>query len=360
MSTVSRYVSRLLFIHLALMLVGFVALLQLLDLLNNADDITEKHGSGIAALVKYAALRLPDTVSFILPFSVLIAALLTLARLARHNEVLALKAGGMSFYRLLLNLMPAVLVIGLLHFLLSDQLVPASARALQEWDASTGVDLGTGSDDPAGMWARDGTTFVHVRSVSAGGTELRDLTLFKRNDRAVLTERITARRAVHDGRLWQLFDVRTLSLADGQDGNEVSDPEGQWATALTPGHFADLAADPGTLSFGDVWRFAMNPDVGSRPADFYRTWLQHKLALPLTSLLMVLLAAPVAQGLQRHGGMAAGLAAGVGLGFLYFVAEGLLLTLGETGAIAPVIAAWGPAILFGAVGAIALLRIEGY
>jgi lipopolysaccharide export system permease protein len=75
--------------------------------------------------------------------------------------------------------------------------------------------------------------------------------------------------------------------------------------------------------------------------------------------MMVLLAAPVAQSMQRQGGMVRGLALGVVLGFLYFVTDGFVLTLGEAGALPPVVAAWSPALLFGIVGSATLVRMEG-
>ena len=52
--------------------------------------------------------------------------------------------------------------------------------------------------------------------------------------------------------------------------------------------------------------------------------------------------------------------ADIGLGFLYFVTDGLLMTLGEMGTISPMIAAWSPMAIFAAIGISALLKIEGY
>jgi lipopolysaccharide export system permease protein len=347
--------------HLALILVGFVALLQLLDLLNNGDEIVARHGGQSNALWTYAVLRLPSIISVILPFSILLAALVTLARLARSNEIIALKAGGMSFYRLLICLLPAALLIGAAQFILNDQILPPASHALDAWNvkSSERPDLSTDTAQ-SGVWARDGTTFVRVATVVEDGAALRGISLFERDARGVLLERIIAHDAVYRDGTWILMDVNVLSL-----GGEINDEPTQraeltWHTNLTPNHFADLAADPATLSFTDLWRFVVNPEIGSRPYSFYQTWFLRKLAIPLTAILMVLLAAPVAQGLQRHGGFAAGLAAGIGLGFLYFVTEGLLLTLGETGAIAPVVAAWGPGFVFALLGTVALLRIEGY
>lgn len=362
MPTITRYVSRLLLLHLALLLTAFAAMLQLLDLLNQTDDILAKHGDRISALGTYILLRLPDIVSFILPFSVLIAALLTLARLARNNEVLAAKAGGMSYYRLLLAFAPGAMVIAVLHFALNDQLVPVAAHALQQWDARAAAKhLGSQRPVAPGIWLRDGSTIIRVEWVAKDGLEIDGITLFMRNEHAVLSERLVADKAIYDDAGWHLIDVRRFDIdAPGFGGLPVIAARMDWDTKLTPGHFANLAADPNSVSFSDLLRFVANPQVGAHPTDYYETWLQRKIAVPLTVLIMILLAAPVAQGFQRHGGMAAGLVAGVGLGFLYFIADGLLLTLGETGVVAPVIAAWGTPGLFAAVGIFGLLRIEGY
>jgi len=370
-SLVGRYASRSLVTHLIMTLLGCVALLELLDLLNNADDIIARHGNHIAALAKYAGLRLPDITSFILPFAVLIAAQLMLAKFARDNEILALKASGLSFYRMLATLVPVALAIGTLHFLLSDQIVPRTTRTLENWDAnatdimgaSTNAAPAAGAPSPPpqpGVWVRDGNSFIHIGAVLAEGAELRDMTIYERGTTSNLQRRIMAKRAVYLAKHWTMVDVEVLDLGADQSRKPVNHAELPWQTSLTPNHLADLAADPATMSLAEVYRFAARPDVGSRPVEFYRTWLQRKIAVPLTTLLMVLLAAPVAQGLQRHGGISMELAVGVGLGFLYFIADGLLLTLGETGAIPPVVAAWSPMALFATFGIGALIRIEGY
>jgi lipopolysaccharide export system permease protein len=358
-TTTGRYVSRTLLGHLAMTFIGFVALLQIFDLLNSADDVIQRHGTW-AAVARYALLRLPELASFILPFAMLIATLLMLAKLARSNEIMALKSSGLSFYRLLLSLVPVTLLIGLLHFLVSDQIVPRTAQALQEWDAAADAEPARQAkgNDP-GVWVRDGSSFIHLDAIVAEGTELRGVTILDRSAN-VLSRRVLAKRGVFGDTGWRLFDVQVLSLAEGDDRRPQKLAEMPWETSLTPGHLADLAADPAKLSVAEVWRFVASPDVGSRPVDFYETWLLRKIAVPFVTLMMVLLAAPVAQGMQRHGGLGTGLAVGVGIGFLYFVADGLLLALGEIGTIPPVVAAWSPTVLFGAIGVSVLLKIEGY
>ena len=50
--------------------------------------------------------------------------------------------------------------------------------------------------------------------------------------------------------------------------------------------------------------------------------------------------------------------AGVGLGFLYFVIDGVALTIGELGFVTPWLAAWLPVAAFGMLAVVLTLRAE--
>ena len=361
MRTLIGYVTRVFLAQLALMLTAFVVLMQILDLLNSADQLFRRHGDNPLVLLRYAGLRLPELVTFMLPFSVLMASLLALARLAHNNEVLALKAAGMSFYKLLSCFVPAAFAVAVLHFFFSDQLTPLAARALENWEAqSRAVAASQAEGARPAVWVRDGSTIARVVGILRDGNELRGLTLFLRDARGNLRQHLTARRAVYAGGAWRLFDVEPRLISS--TGTVASEwlAEAPWQTNLTPDHFSDLSAPPISMSLNELAGFVANPGVGNRPTYFYETWLHKRLAIPVASFLMVLLAAPVAQGLRRHGGIAAGLTAGVGLGFLFFVTDGLVLALGEAGALPPALAAWSPTVLFASVGGAALIRMEGY
>src|SRR5262249_16555750 len=241
-SLVGRYASRSLVTHLIMTLLGCVALLELLDLLNNSDDIIARHGNHIAALAKYAVLRLPYITSFTLPFTVLIAAQLMLAKFARDNEILALKASGLSFYRMLSTLVPVALAIGTLHFLLSDQIVPRTTRALANWDAnatdimgasttaapasgSTPTPAATPAAAAPGVWVRSGNSFIHSGAVLAEGGELRDMTIYERGTTSNLERRIMAKRAVYLAKHWTMADVEVLELGADQSRKPVNHAE---------------------------------------------------------------------------------------------------------------------------------------
>src|SRR3546814_10725188 len=84
--------------------------------------------------------------------------------------------------------------------------------------------------------------------------------------------------------------------------------------------------------------------------------LWHKLSGPLSALLMPLLGAVAAFGLARSGQLFVRAVIGMALGFAYFVADNFGLAMGNLGAYPPMLAAWGPFLLFFLIGETVLIR----
>jgi lipopolysaccharide export system permease protein len=183
--------------------------------------------------------------------------------------------------------------------------------------------------------------------------------LYQRDKRGQVIQRLVAESAGYHDRQWQLRNVERLSLTGGDLGIFTTVPVMDWNTSLTPRQFSDFVSPANALSLSELWRFVQHAGTGSHPSYFYLTWLNKRLSIPIACFMMMLLAAPVAQSMRRQGGMVRGLSVGVVLGFLFFVTDGFVLTLGEAGALPPVLAAWAPTLLFGIVGATVLVRMEG-
>lgn len=362
MTTVARYVSLALLQHLAVALVLFVSLLQLLELLSSAEDVFAWHGSSAAALLRHMLLRLPDLTAAALPFSVLVAALLVLAKLANNNEVLALKAAGVSYYGLLVAFLPAAVLVAAGYFVLSDQLAPSASREFTAWNAEARlrVQAPVSEGEDRGNWIRDGTTRVRVDAIAEDGRRLLGVTLFVCDEAGNLVRKVSAREARYAEERWMLSDVEQLDIAGRPGGDTTRAASMPWDTSLSPGQFADLWAPATTLGLSELMRFAAHPEQGNRPVNVYETWMHKRLATPFTVFLMILLSAPVAQGFQRQRSLGLELAVGMGLGFLFFVTDGLLLALGEAGALPPALAAWAPMVLFASIGGATLVRMEGH
>ena len=78
----------------------------------------------------------------------------------------------------------------------------------------------------------------------------------------------------------------------------------------------------------------------------------------MTALVMIAICVPLAVRFRRGGGIGVLFAAGVGLGFIFFVVDGISLTMGELGFVAPWMAAWAPLLGFAAIAVALTMRTE--
>ena len=98
--------------------------------------------------------------------------------------------------------------------------------------------------------------------------------------------------------------------------------------------------------------------AAGRPTEALEAGWWHKISGPFSVLLMPLLGSVAAFGLARSGRLFIRAVIGMALGFAYFVADNAGLTMGSIGVYPPLLAAWGPFLLFFLIGETVLLRTE--
>ena len=113
MSVLGRHLSTLFLGRWLAALLGLAAMLQLLDLLDNATDVLAR-GGGAAGVARYALLRLPSAAERLVPLAALVAGLLTFARLAAGSEAATMRALGVSGHRMVRMLLPACFLVAFL------------------------------------------------------------------------------------------------------------------------------------------------------------------------------------------------------------------------------------------------------
>ena len=337
-SILSRYLARIFIGQLLMIMISAIALLQLFDVMSNADDLLRDLAGEQYVLLRYTLLRIPDLVTFITPFSVLLAALTTFGRLHRHSELVAVQAIGRPLPNLVFMLLPTLMMVAFMHFLISDQVTPRTNRALSDWLASGD----TRKPNDIALWLRDGDHLVSIGMIGEEGRKLDDVVIFERNDQGSLVAQMRAANAVQDDQGWWLEQVEDLAVTPSARHSDVVTARKSWDTAIRSELVRDLAAPPNALSIIRLRTIIEHPEVGSRPMHVYQTWLHKKFALPFASIFMVALATASVRGLQRQGGTVLNALVGFGGAFLYFVADGVLQALGEAGSVSPALAAWLP------------------
>jgi lipopolysaccharide export system permease protein len=350
---IALMLTRMVLLRFLFVLIGVSVFVLTLDIVTYSGDILDLGGLG--AVARYALYRAPGILAIFLPISVLLALLLTLAELSYRHEIPVLWASGLSPWRIILMLAPLGLVIGGLYFLLVDRAVPKTAPQLREWAIGDYGEkrLKLGEKDP--LWMRAGPDILRAASADRQATHLEGVTIFRRDANGLLREQIMAASARLDEGRWTLHDV----IVYYRDNLPPSRLESLiYSGEMRPAAAGSRSGDPEEMTIGDLSYFIANAGFGIRPAAVYETSWHKRLTLPLVTLVMIALCVPLVVRFRRGGGIGYLFAVGVGLGFVFFIADGGALTMGELGFVSPILAAWGPLTMFALIAAAGIFRSE--
>lgn len=354
--SLALYLVRLFLTRTLAVLLMLVMVLMALDLLGESGKILAVPGNGEAELWHYVTLRVPLLIQRFLPFSALLGTLIAFAALNQHSEVIAMKAAGLSAHQILAPLMVASLCIAIIAFAFNEGVAVNSARMVNAWDDNDYRPIRATSGVLSNVWVKAGDDLVHANLVSGRGPtqQLQGVTLYDRRGGA-LQRVVKAERAVQAGNGWELRDV---SIYDTAMNVVRRQPSAAALPGVTPDRFRLAKVNPDERSFGALRQDIADLEAAGRPSEEARAGLWHKISGPLSIVLMPLLAAVAAFGLARSGQVLLRAAAGMALGFAYFVIDNLSLALGNVGAYPAWLAAWAPFVLFLLIGEAVLVRSE--
>lgn len=348
---VKLFVTRSLAVLLMLVLV-----LMSLDLLGESGKILRVPGNGDAELWTYVSLRLPLLVRQFLPFSVLLGTLIALASLNQHSEVVAMKAAGLSAHQILAPMLLASVIFAAASFVFNEGIAVKAARTVNAWSDNDYEPLKADSGVLSNVWVRSGQDLAQARLVIGRGDDqrLRGLTIYQRDGNRI-RRIVEAEEAVQQDGAWQL---ETVKIYNADMNIERTAKRMTALQGVTPDRFSLAKVRPDETDILALGRAIDDLEAAGRPADEARAGWWHKMAQPLSIVLMPLLAALAAFGLARSGQVLLRAAAGMALGFAYFVLDNLSLALGNAGTYPAWLAAWAPFLLFFVIGETILIRSE--
>jgi lipopolysaccharide export system permease protein len=351
-----EYIAKTFLVRFLVLLFGIAVIMQALDVLSQSGDVLAPDGAGIGSIWRFTALRFPQMVSNVVGFSALLATLITCTTLAQSSEVAVMQASGLSSFRIIFPMMGVCAVVAVIHFAFNETIVAQSNDEFERWQAS-GFAVGDVQLPPSksDAWAIEKDTRVRVQSVTRDGSILDKVTLYRLDDTDKIREIVSANFAAHTNGQWIMFDVTRFKV---DEMKVESVPRANWETTIPPARFKALSVDPETVPIGRLANAVSQLKGEGMSVSKLTAWLHHKIAGPLGTILMPLLGAIAAFGVQRSGTMFLRVIGGMAFGFSYFIVDNLLLAIGQFGTIPPVMAAWSPLFLFLFLGASVLFYTE--
>lgn len=366
-----RYLFRELLTPLAICLGGFLLLYLSFFLFNGLPDLQE-HKLHLVDVLEYCAAQTPGFVVLVLPVALLLALLYTLTQHARHNEITAMRAAGLSLWRICLPYFGVGLLASGVLFWLSEAVVPRSAeraflirtRYVQTTDdvrqqASSQSGLKTEHADREWRWLR----------YEAHTTEMFELWVtWPQPDGS--SRLLHADRGVWTNGGWMFFGAKEWSQADATaervkilQTNELVMPEfdetpRQIQAEIKLGSNGLLNSHDENISLKEIREYLRkNPQMSKARHDDLLTIFHGRLAAPWTCLVVVLIAIPFGAGSGRRN-LFFGVAGSIFIVAGYLVIQQVSLQFGTHGQMPAWLAAWLPNLLFGATGLILTTQVR--
>ncbi len=323
-------------------------------------DLFVKYKAPFYLIFLYLLYKVPEVIfQWTLPYGVLLATLLTLGTLSRHSEITAMKAGGVSLYRITFPLFFIVLFISLCSFLGNEYLVPLTNHKTRYL-----LSVQLRKEPPASffknykIWYRSDQHIFNIQLLDPKKKALEGVTLYEFGDRFRCLQRIDAREVKWINGKWKFYDGSVRDFDEGGSIQttpfrelEVSLPE-NWES------FESIERQSREMSYTELRTYVQRIQAAGYDSTRYLVELYAKLSYPFLNLIMILIGVPFALKTGRSGGVALSIGISVLIGFAYGVTFYVFLSFGKSGVISPFLSAWIPTILFGLAGVFTLMSIR--
>jgi lipopolysaccharide export system permease protein len=317
--------------------------------------VVMQQGVGALDVVRLLALRVPHYVVFSMPMALLLGTLMAMGRLSDHNEVVALRTGGVSLGRVMLPVLLAGLLVGGGSLALGEFLVPqtneqyfAELRRIRQAPPTRGYLL---------FREREGAlvSVYYARRVAADAETLEGVVVHQEEGERVV-RLIRAARATYANGAWT-FEDGTVNELDQPGRVEVRFTRLRAGLSRTPREIQAERRDPSEMTIAELRSYIRILQRSGESVARYLVWLHARASLPLSSIPFALLALPL--GLRPHrSGSSIGLGLTVLIILLYYLGFSITVALSENGRLPAAVAAWAPDGVVAAVGAVLLWRVR--
>jgi LPS export ABC transporter permease LptF/LPS export ABC transporter permease LptG len=359
---IDRYVVRTYVGKYALVLFAFWAIYVLVHFMDIFDDIQQNKVKGIVVF-HYYTFATANIAHLLTPVAVLVAVLITFGVMARYNEITAMKAAGLSIYRIVLPALALSLAICFVMFELSEYLLPPlNKRADQDMNVIKGrPPQSSSSNEHRWILGADGRiyNFDYLQRGDAIGAvppSLYGLSVYDVDTANwQLRDRLYSARAMWNGVGYNLERGWRWSFGAKPVFREFT--EARTRDLEKPTYFMREERASDTLSFVELREHIRSLERLGLDVTKLRVELHRKIAFPMVSLIMTMIGIPFAFVVARRGALY-GVAASLLIAIVYWATLAIFGALGDNALLPPVLAAWAPNLLFGTTALYFLFTLE--
>jgi len=360
MKILTRYLLKSLLAPLFYCLIGFSLIFIISDLFENFSDFLE---SGIHPLeiLYYYSQMLPPVTVLILPACLLLAMLHSLSRLTRHSEIIAMRAGGVSIYRIVMPFIGVGIAATLVAAFINEKIAPNAAWRAEKFIKYQKAGRNEKIFFVNNLALKDLNHIWMAQKFDTRDYSMYNVELIDQQPGASGSVKYHAEKALWlDGRWW-FMDLTVQAYRENGDLDGPSEmilQKEMRDLRETPQTFMAEIKDPQYLSAREMRRYLRaKKEISGNTRARLLVDLHSRLAAPFACLIVTLIGVPIGAHTGRRGAFA-GIMIAMSLFFSFYILQLTAQALGKGEVIPAFLGGWLPIIVFGAASPLFIHRMR--
>ncbi|MBQ9698032.1 MAG: LPS export ABC transporter permease LptG [Acidaminococcaceae bacterium] len=318
------------------------------------------YGASAYSVARLFMYSMPEVINYTFPMSVLLATLMAFGKLSGSSEIVAMKSGGVSYYRIVAPVVALGFVVSMFSVIWAEKVVPPSkyeARRILEEEIRGDVKPKTQEHVVIKTLRGDTQRITYARSFDEKTGVMNHITIEEfTNNR--LSRVQTAETAKWENASWTLENGTVFTVDEKNNvSNRATFTKQVIPLNTTPREISWEQKDADQMTLGELRGYINVLERQKQPTSYYWTEIFMRFAIPLASFVFALLGAPLGTQRQRSGS-SIGLGISVIVIFVYYGIMAFTTGLGKGGVIPPFLGAMSSNIVCLAAGILLLKRAD--
>ncbi|MGM0471710.1 MAG: LptF/LptG family permease [Bacillota bacterium] len=336
-----------------------ITIIMISELLFQLADLMIIKDVSLVVIARMLSYKLPSFIVETIPIALLFAVMLGIGKLSKDNEILALKMGGISLYRLLIPLLIVGILLSGTIYWLNESLVPWSNQRYEELMQKSVLQFKEPALEKNLFYRGEDGTLFYVRKYQKKKELLQGVVIFNypQHHNQELAQVITALQGVEKKNSWLLEDV-TIHQSNSNGVLEVEEQLSKMKFKLPQAsdQFLSKAHSPAEMTRSQLRAEIKRLESSGLDTRDLRVEYQLRLAQPLIAVIFILVGMPLSLSLASR--RAVNLIATVVIIFGYYLITALAQAVGKNGDLLPLLAVWLPNLIFAVLGLLLLLAVD--
>lgn len=333
----------------------FTIMAVIIDIFSFIDDIV-KYKIPAESLIAFYVYYCPTIIVQVMPMAVLLSTIFLLSNLNKHNEIIAMKSGGIGLWRVLAPILVMGMLISAVTFIINDRIIPTSSKVSNkirkdELEARKSDYTKVRNLENVAIYGTE-NRIIFARNYDIEKATLNEIIIHKHDTKQNLISKTTAEKAVWTGEEWKLYKAIVYRIDNA--GRILGQPQFFAETNISlnekPRDFATSEWRAEYMSYKELSGYIKKfKGAGRRLMRTLLVELNYKISFSFISLIIIVVGAPFAL-ISTRGGVLIGIGMSVAIGLLYYASIAIFLAFGKGGILPPFVAAWFGNILFAWIG----------